>query len=474
MFQISTILTKSDSQTAISTKLAYWLERSAFYLLLALIVWVPIPLGSNRPWAWSLMEVIVMIIAYLWFMSMILHPRPLPLAVTKAKVPLILFVSWLGYLFLQTVPLPANIISFINPAGYNLYNYTLGEQQFIPITLDQGLSNIELLKSIAYVTIFFLTLCLINTRDRIKTIVWTLFLTGFAQALYAILSIKGIVFWNPSPSSISGTYVNRNHLAGLLEMTIPLGIGLFFYKMNRSRPSVIWQQKLRNLSEFIMGRQSVILIMAVIMFGALLLTASRGGVFSMLVAFLLIGAYARIKRKTSHEAKLLPWGIGLVVLSSIWFGVEGLSDKIAMQGLDQHRLNVYRLSISMSADYLLVGNGNGLWEEGFTQYRDNTTGSGRFEHAHNDYLELLVGQGVIGVLILGGAIIYILVGMFSSYAGLRGPLANGVMFGVLVGCISICIHGVTDFNIQIPGNALILLVLMATGLIFQSKKLRDY
>mgnify|MGYP000557051885 CR=1 FL=1 len=261
------ILIKPNSQTALSTKLAYWLEKSAFYLLLALIVWVPIPLGSNRPWSWSLMEVMVMIIAYLWLMSMVLHPRPLPQAVKKAKVPLILFACWLGYLFLQTVPLPASIINFINPTGYDLYNYTLGDKQSLPITLDQGLSNIEFLKSIAYITTFFLTLCLINTRDRIKAIVWTLFLTGFAQALYAILSIKGIVLWNPSPNSVSGTYVNRNHLAGLLEMTIPLGIGLFFYKMRRSRSSETWQQKIRNLSEFIMERQSQILIMTIVMFG---------------------------------------------------------------------------------------------------------------------------------------------------------------------------------------------------------------
>ena len=465
MSQNNTILIKPDSQTALSTKIAYRLEKSAFYLLLALIVWVPIPLGSNRPWAWSLMEVIVMITAYLWLMSMVLHPRPLPQAVKKAKVPLILFVCWLAYLFLQTVPLPANIISFINPAGYNLYNYTLGDQQSLPITLDQGLSNIELMKSIAYVTIFFLTLCLINTRDRIKAIVWTLFLTGFVQALYAILSIKGIVVWNPSPASVSGTYVNRNHLAGLLEMTIPLGIGLFFYKMHRSRPNKTWQQKMRNLSELVMERQAQILIMTAIMFGVLLMTSSRGGVFSLLVAFLLVGTYARIKRKFSRGAKLLPWVLGITVLSSIWFGVESLSNRIVRGGIDQLRLEVYAISLTMAADYPLLGAGNGLWEESFTQYRDNTTGTLRFDHAHNDYLEIFVGQGIIGIVLLGSAIVLILRNHIAAFRRREEPLALGASFGVLVGVFSICVHGAFDFNFQIAGNVILLSTIASLGIV---------
>lgn len=404
-----------------------------------------------------------MTIAYLWLMSMILQPRPLTEAVHKAKVPLILFVCWLGYLFLQTVPLPANLLGFINPAGYDFYNYTLGEQQNLPITQDQGVSYIELMKSIAYVTVFFLTLCLINTRNRLKVIVWTLFLTGFAQALYAILSIKGIVFWNPSPESVSGSYVNRNHLAGLLEMTIPLGIGLFFYKMRRSRSSDDWKQKVRNLSAFIMEREVQILVMCAVMFGVLLMTTSRGGTFSLLVAFLLVGLYTRFKLRSSREAKLLPWVLGLALISSIWFGVEDLTSKITKHGIDEQRLKVASISINMTQAYPLVGVGNGLWEESFSQYRNDSAGSGRFEHAHNDYLETLVGQGLLGFVLLSAAVLLVLINLIVVFGVKREPLAKGVLFGVLVGLVSILVHGMMDFNLHIPGNMLVLMGVLASG-----------
>ena len=205
------------------------------------------------------------------------------------------------------------------------------------------------------------------------------------------------------------------------------------------------------------------------MFGVLLMTLSRCGCFSLLIVFLLVGVYARINRKSSREAKLFPRVIGLVLLSRIWFGGEGLSNRILKQSIYDIRLNVAAVSITMASDYPLLGAGNGLWEESFAQYRDISTNASRFKHAHNDYLEVLVGQGLLGFLLIGGALIYMLKDLLIANSARRDPLAKGILFGVLVGVVAILVHGFLDFNFQIAGNMLVFMGIIASGLTLGKK-----
>ena len=56
-------------------------DRIAFALLLLLIAWLPIPYGSNRPWAWALMQLAVFAILSLWLVARVLDARRPPPAV---------------------------------------------------------------------------------------------------------------------------------------------------------------------------------------------------------------------------------------------------------------------------------------------------------------------------------------------------------------------------------------------------------
>ena len=41
-------------------------DRAILYGFLALLIWLPLPLGSNRVWAWSIMEVWVLALSLMW------------------------------------------------------------------------------------------------------------------------------------------------------------------------------------------------------------------------------------------------------------------------------------------------------------------------------------------------------------------------------------------------------------------------
>ena len=82
-------------------------------------------------------------------------------------------------------------------------------------------------------------------------------------------------------------------------------------------------------------------------------------------------------------------------------------------------------------------------------------------HAENDYVQFLAETGAVGILLLG-----LIVGL-SLFAALRAqyqrddPLARGLAFGAVMGITAILIHSTTDFNLQIPANAMTFMFILA-------------
>ncbi len=70
-------------------------DRFLFHAFLALLLWMPLPFGSNVAWAWSLMEAWVFLIAGLWLVQYyrgkvsLNHPfvRAWPVTVVPARHP---------------------------------------------------------------------------------------------------------------------------------------------------------------------------------------------------------------------------------------------------------------------------------------------------------------------------------------------------------------------------------------------------
>jgi O-antigen ligase len=100
----------------------------------------------------------------------------------------------------------------------------------------------------------------------------------------------------------------------------------------------------------------------------------------------------------------------------------------------------------------------GVFPEVYPQFRSFYTNL-TIDKAHNDYLQFLVETGVVGFVIIGWF-------LFSVYrAGLRKVRTsphdfNGhVALAALLGVTGILVHSFVDFNLQIPANAVLFLVL---------------
>ena len=255
-------------------------DRFLFYGLLALLVWLPLPLGSNRPWAMAIMQLWVLVLFALWLARARTGHLLLTRSARLGSWLLGVFGLWLLYGLFQLVPLPILVISELSPVAALHYRNALGTSaRFIPLALNVQ-SGLEVwIQSICYVLLFILLLLLVRSRRRVRLLAQVLVAAAVFQAVLAsLIALSGAELWFIDRSSAAhGTFPNRNHLAGFLELNLALGIGLLIAEAKSARSGRIWRQRLRDWARTLLGPSTRIRIGLAIMVVALVLTASRMG-----------------------------------------------------------------------------------------------------------------------------------------------------------------------------------------------------
>jgi len=453
-------------------KLANTCEAALFWMLLSIIAWLPIPFGSNQGWSWSLMELLVFTVASGVLVTRLIWPSPRINVISKLKLPLGLLIIWLGYHLIQVIPLPYAALAFFRPASIELYRYLLGGDLSgaQTLSLDVNLTLQALLKGAAYITLFLLVVLLVNNRQRLRQMAMMLVYVGVANAFFGLINYftNGYFgYFNPASPwgfAVTGTYINRNHFAGLMEMCIPIALGLILALQAKEQFYPTFKARLRGYLSFLLSSQSLLYLFTLVMLAALLLSTSRGGIFSLLAA-LTTGVFLL---KFMNSAAVSYRRIGSIIILFVvlvigWFGLGNLESRLKMQGLEDNRSELRSATYSLIKDYPLIGTGAGTYEWIFPLYKTAELGGNIYEHAHNDYLELLVNQGGAGLLTLGISILLLLWRILKALNGRRDPLLRGLLFGVVCGVVAMLTHALVDFNFQIPANAAIFWCLLGVG-----------
>lgn len=144
-----------------------------------------------------------------------------------------------------------------------------------------------------------------------------------------------------------------------------------------------------------------------------------------------------------------------------WFGFEELAERLESTSVQsENRDEVVRDTLPLIQDYLITGTGMGTYYAVFQQYQGPEINV-FYDHAHNDYLEFLAELGLIGYLPLGLLVLYSLVTALRAMFMRRDSLARGLAFGSLMAMVSLMIHSSVDFNLQMPANALLFVVILS-------------
>jgi O-antigen ligase len=151
-----------------------------------------------------------------------------------------------------------------------------------------------------------------------------------------------------------------------------------------------------------------------------------------------------------------------------WLGSGQFTEKLQAAGLASDRGDLREVTYRMISDSPVAGTGLGTYRWVFPSYKDERFGSYFYEHAHNDYLEVLSEQGFIGFSLLAMGVLLILRSLMRALGRRRDPLVRGTLFAAIAGSVSLMVHGLVDFNFQIPANAGYFFVLLGLGTVASS------
>ncbi|MBF0424967.1 MAG: O-antigen ligase family protein [Magnetococcales bacterium] len=447
-------------------------ESVVFSMFLVLVFLSPLPLGSNRPWAWSILEVGTFFLTGLYFFSHLGEGKSFGGIFREHFSQVFLLFLWTLVPLFQIVPLPASLLAVLSPATVDVNRFAGVEGGTLTISLDKTATLVEWIKYFSYFLAAFLVFTVARTRERLRLLAWTLLLSGVFQSVFGMF----VYFTGPEDMSwwltdnrqwVHGTYINRNHFAGLLELTIPLGFGLLLGWMRSSGIQGSFSEKLLHLAQNLSSRYGVVSSLLVLMFVALFLSQSRGGSLALVVSLLLVVALAHFRRrKSTRERRLILPVLIVSLIAGGWMGLSLLTDRFkgGTEILEQSgRVEVHRETTNMASHYPLFGTGSGTFRFVFPIYRTEKVQKFN-DHAHNDFLEFMSEQGLLGFGLFGAAFLSSWLTMARRYLRRRDPFARGLLFAALTGTLSISLHSLVDFNLQIPANAYYFWILTAMGL----------
>jgi O-antigen ligase len=446
-----------------------------FWALLALIVWAPIPLGSNRIWAWMILEIWAYALLAAWLVLFALGRVRISEALAGAKPAWVVLALWIGLQTLHVIPMPREVVGALSPMTERMQALVeeIGiRREAWTLSVEPHASRVSLLKTIAYAAIFFLTLALVNRRSRMLMLARVVTYAAVALSVYAVLMHLAGTTQDYLGSKIyhggsaSGTYVNRNHFAGFLEMTLAIGIGLLIADLSDRTPDS-WKKFARMTIEWILSPKMVLRLALCVLVIALTTTHSRMGNTAFFSALIIAGVVgiALSRYATRNTVILLASliAIDLFIVGS-WFGVEKLAQRIEQTTVEevQGREEPAAYSLELVRDFAVFGAGPGSFYVVFSRYRPETVRA-FYDHAHNDYAEFASESGILGFAILGTFVALSLGAALLAQWRRRDPLMRGMAFACVMGVASLLIHSWTDFNLQIPANAVLFMVTLALG-----------
>ena len=273
-------------------------------------------------------------------------------------------------------------------------------------------------------------------------------------------------FWKPLNllTTPFGPFVNKNHFAGWMLMGLPLAIGLGLGWAERlQKRGRGWRDVLLWLSSPDGGMLQLAALATMVMGVSLLMTRSRSGlaafVLSMMIAALAVG-----KRFGAGRSRWFAMGALAVMLAGIfaWAGAD-VTDRFRSGSVGLRRV-IWRDSVAVIRDFPLVGTGLNTFGPAMLSYQTSQRDQ-HFQEAHNDYLQILVEGGLL--LGVPAAFAFVMLGRairrrFAQH--LDDGMAYWLRVGATTGLVAIGLQSLVEFSLQMPGNAVFCVVLMAIAL----------
>jgi len=199
---------------------------------------------------------------------------------------------------------------------------------------------------------------------------------------------------------------------------------------------------------------------------SLILTMSRSGMAAAALAAI-VTAGLSLKRHATRARKIT--GVAIVCAVTLmvvgWTGADTIARRFsdANWGEINNRKGPWMDAIGIVARYPLVGTGLNTYGVATLFYQRHDL-SQHYAQAHNDYLQLAAEGGALLVIPAAASAVIFITVVRRRFQQEISTTGYWIRAGAVTGLLAIALQEVVEFSLQMPGNALLFVVLCAIAL----------
>ncbi len=366
-------------------------------------------------------------------------------------------LAWIALALVQLVPLPQAVWQALPGRELAIeIDAAVGLDVWRPLSLVPWRTFNALLALCLPLAVLLLTLQV--RRDRQHRVVYLLFALVIVSAVLGLLQVIGgpnngfYTYRVTNPDSAVGLLANRNHNAIFLSLGLPL----------LAASLALWP----TASELVRLRNAAGAGAGLLLIPFILTTQSRAGI---LVALLCAGlalwvfrAPAAVSQKRRPRTQINPRlifggfaAVGVVLLTVVFTATNAV-ERLSRLGRedDELRLTIWPNVARLIGDYFPIGSGFGTFDEIYRTAEPAETLSPKYiNHAHNDWLEVLMTGGLPAALILLAAVVFFATRSLQVLRTERDPRAIVLhRLGISI-CFVLALASLYDYPLRTPALA---------------------
>jgi hypothetical protein len=433
-------------------------KRAASLGLMAATALAPLPLASNRDWAWSPLALLLAAALLTYALHLVSPKNAAPRQLRPLAFPIFAMTVVVGWALLQMWFLPHGTGSGVTGGELD----ALRRQDGVAIDDERLLTG--LMRLLTYCGVFWLASQLGRDRKFADRMCWVVIGSAvvvtasgyFMQLGYQACFVFGLKKTGDI-CTFSGTFVNSGNYAtyaGLAGLVCAARLQGLIQQVDRRRSGARdrWRLLLADLS----GRGGLLVAALILLTCGILFSMSRAGFAAFIAATAVMAASMTVLRR--HSQGRLIWPLLTVFTFSIAIlliageqTIERLH-ALAISSGDPDRLALFSMAASAVTLRPWTGWGLGSFDGVFSILQPATLAT-PFDKAHNLYLETAMELGVPVASLLILAVVFLAARCLYGIS-IRGRDAEYPALGfgatVLVG-----LHSLVDFGLQIPAVAVL-------------------
>ena len=373
-----------------------------------------------------------------------------------------LLASLVVWMALPLLALPPSVVAVLSPERWSAISaarsFTGGKPEAWAALSVAPVATFERLADVVPATAAFFAVRTLSARWRLSRwlLVAPVILVGWLESLLGMLQFRTIRVAGGASRFVTGTYVNRDHFAALLEMAFPLALlsAVAMWRHSKARRTDSFSPVLATIG--LSSIAACLLLGITFSFSRMAFFSAVGA--STLTLGVLIAEWAP---RFLTRRLALRWAAAIVVPACLLVALptNGLLERYreltrADQVLANPRVGIWRDSLAMIAAYKWVGCGLGAFEYGFYRFNSRSP-MDTVDFAHDDYLQIVAELGFVGAGLALALALWIAWHLVKIVLRERGAENWELAVGLLGALFAIGLHSFADFNLYIPANALV-------------------